>query len=1091
MAQFSNGDFESATAFQGWTKTPYQNNKIPATDHAISPRSISDLGMGTPTDTADLTSIGSGSAGTVQDPLMNGYGASFRYPFSGTKTGVVNLDLTNKALARKSKSPDASTYTFHPSRATSIKQRVLITSEDVDPSDGKVHVRFALAPILDNPGLIARVAGTASVGNSSKNVTGVGTHFTSLVVGNDIYFGADTNGYSIASITSDTVLTLSGSTKQASSGAMVFAGAASGHFPEEQPYFAVEVRKITSTTDATPVAVSGAPVSSTGQLFFTFNFSNQPGTAWGNVTNTVDKHLYTYSNFQAFDIAPGNAKLKVGDTIELEVVAAGCSPGGHEGHVYVDNFSFLPPQSLWVSAVGPTSVSSVDGTTITYTYTYKNNGSTTVNNVIVAPTMPQDNSSTPLDTTFVSETGASCTASGGAAASTPTPGGALSCNVGTLAAGQSGSFTIVVKKPNGAVGPINNGNYQISGTSVNALTGPLVQTSLVAAATLSDMSVSSSLPTSATVGAPYTGSFACQNVGVAAATNPTCEANNLPAGVTVTGCALSPNATVWTNGTSVPVNETVTCQVSGTPTTPGTVTPTLSTGADNDSTPGNNSVSPSILVLASGGNTSDMSINLNGLPTTATNGSPYSGSYTCSNQSSVAATGGTTCDIAGLTGASISCTVPTSTPWVNGDAVAGGQTVTCSVSWTPASSGAVQVTGSTGALDDENTGNNTATRTVTVAAVVIPASDMAVNLAGLPTTAKIGNAYSGSFFCANIGSVDATNPSCSASNLPTGVTVTGCTLSPASSSWSNGTAIPVGQKVTCTVSGNPVTAGTVAVSVTTGASNDSTSANNTAAVNIVVISAQPQTKKTPPNTPVSADLTTSVNAPVGATFSKVTDPSHGTVVVNTNGTYTYTPAAGFIGTDTFTYEVCDGANCSTSTVTIAIDPSGIVYDSQTRQPINGATVTLSYNGAPVPASWLSTGSNTQNTGVTGYYGFFFTGLAESNFMYSLSVSAPGYGTSPSSSIPPSVAPGGYAGGSVGYVGAPPVGQTTTYYLSVPLPTIDIINNNIPLDSNAYLASLSDPAAVTAIPTLSEWGMILLSAIIALGALPSTRRRLNH
>ena len=145
-----------------------------------------------------------------------------------------------------------------------------------------------------------------------------------------------------------------------------FAGTASAHFQEEQPFFAVELRKIDPVT-GNPVAVSGAPSSSTGQLFFQFNFSDQPGTTWGNVTGT-DTHKYAYSNFQSYDIAPGNAKLAVGDTIELEVVAAGCSKGGHEGHIYVDNFSLKPPASLWVSATGPASVSNASGTTITYTY---------------------------------------------------------------------------------------------------------------------------------------------------------------------------------------------------------------------------------------------------------------------------------------------------------------------------------------------------------------------------------------------------------------------------------------------------------------------------------------------------------------------------------------------------------------------------------------------------------------------------------------------------------------------------------------------------------------------------------------------------
>ncbi len=34
-------------------------------------------------------------------------------------------------------------------------------------------------------------------------------------------------------------------------------------------------------------------------------------------------------------------------------------------------------------------------------------------------------------------------------------------------------------------------------------------------------------------------------------------------------------------------------------------------------------------------------------------------------------------------------------------------------------------------------------------------------------------------------------------------------------------------------------------------------------------------------------------------------PAHGTVNVNTDGTFTYTPATGFIGTDYFMYRIID------------------------------------------------------------------------------------------------------------------------------------------------------------------------------------------
>jgi len=48
-------------------------------------------------------------------------------------------------------------------------------------------------------------------------------------------------------------------------------------------------------------------------------------------------------------------------------------------------------------------------------------------------------------------------------------------------------------------------------------------------------------------------------------------------------------------------------------------------------------------------------------------------------------------------------------------------------------------------------------------------------------------------------------------------------------------------------------------------------------------------------------------------------PENGSVVVNTDGSVTYTPDTDFIGDDTFTYEVCDNHGlCDTATVTVIV-----------------------------------------------------------------------------------------------------------------------------------------------------------------------------
>ncbi|SEC55837.1 VCBS repeat-containing protein [Tenacibaculum sp. MAR_2009_124] len=64
--------------------------------------------------------------------------------------------------------------------------------------------------------------------------------------------------------------------------------------------------------------------------------------------------------------------------------------------------------------------------------------------------------------------------------------------------------------------------------------------------------------------------------------------------------------------------------------------------------------------------------------------------------------------------------------------------------------------------------------------------------------------------------------------------------------------------------------------------------------------------------------------PLTVNTTPTTDVSNGTLTLNTDGTFTYVPDAGFTGTDTFTYEVCDDASptplCDTATVEINVNP---------------------------------------------------------------------------------------------------------------------------------------------------------------------------
>ena len=86
------------------------------------------------------------------------------------------------------------------------------------------------------------------------------------------------------------------------------------HTAPQQPYYFVQLTNNTS-----------------GAILYTdFNLSAQAGVPW-----KISNGFY-YTDWQLVDIAPGAAKLKVGDQVTLDVIGSGCSLGGHFGQIYVD-----------------------------------------------------------------------------------------------------------------------------------------------------------------------------------------------------------------------------------------------------------------------------------------------------------------------------------------------------------------------------------------------------------------------------------------------------------------------------------------------------------------------------------------------------------------------------------------------------------------------------------------------------------------------------------------------------------------------------------------------------------------------------------
>nr|WP_286941607.1 gliding motility-associated C-terminal domain-containing protein [Allomuricauda sp.] len=99
-----------------------------------------------------------------------------------------------------------------------------------------------------------------------------------------------------------------------------------------------------------------------------------------------------------------------------------------------------------------------------------------------------------------------------------------------------------------------------------------------------------------------------------------------------------------------------------------------------------------------------------------------------------------------------------------------------------------------------------------------------------------------------------------------------------------------------------------------------------------IVDAFDDSVSTEQDTPVDIDILANDNdLPTVGTLT-ITVPSNGTVTINDNGTpndpsddtVTYTPNAGFTGTDTFDYTICDNlGNCSTATVTVVVTPPAV------------------------------------------------------------------------------------------------------------------------------------------------------------------------
>jgi hypothetical protein len=219
-----------------------------------------------------------------------------------------------------------------------------------------------------------------------------------------------------------------------------------GHTLSQEPYYFLQLTDLTKGT----------------VVFTQFGMPGQFGQPW--LTSTTSTTTYRYTPWQLIDIS-GAAGLSLGDTVTLDVIAAGCSLGAHQGDVYLDGVGVTVP-GLSLEATGPARTAA--GGVLTYQLQYVNHGSSMATGVTTSFT-------TPPSTTFhdvAPPAGATCTTP-----SVGTAGDVVCTFSGPVAAGQSGSFSVqVTVDPLVTDAAITLLNSSIASTQEPTLLGPFVST---------------------------------------------------------------------------------------------------------------------------------------------------------------------------------------------------------------------------------------------------------------------------------------------------------------------------------------------------------------------------------------------------------------------------------------------------------------------------------------------------------------------------------------------------------------------------------------------------------------------------------------
>ena len=235
-------------------------------------------------------------------------------------------------------------------------------------------------------------------------------------------------------------------------------------------------------------------------------------------------------------------------------------------------------------------------------------------------------------------------------------------------------------------------------------------------ATVSLVASTDTLPLSTLVRTPYVGSFACYNNGTESVANVNCTVSGLPTWATVGVC--SPTVPVASLPPPIPgfmlFGATITCSVTGTPTSPGSFNITITASGTGIT----NTVQASLLVFAV---PTELSATVD-LPA-AKIGQRWSGSYTCNSVGTIAP-------------ANRTCTATGLPPWVTRQCFpSSGNFVLCTLFGTPTASGSSQVTVNTTA---SNASSVSATSVLLVSELEVPTLSLQILAALFLTLAFVG-----------------------------------------------------------------------------------------------------------------------------------------------------------------------------------------------------------------------------------------------------------------------------------------------------------------------------------------------------------------